>query len=224
MCERPLSAEGFSKKKDRSFQDYHYFENLRDRCENHIKRHLERHGFKEQAEKFSLKSLEEQGIDREPSGQTSRAGTDRQAGRRKKPRRGKRRATVTARTRISPRSGLSEGRRKEADNAGFSQRRGTPARPQEYAALRAIGKRKTAIIPAPIRAALDRADRNNPRAAQAPDYRAAPLVEKREKGRYQTTAPPHVQKETENRQRRFTVAASEAHDHRSKNMGGLSCL
>ena len=65
--ERPLTAEGLSKAKDRSFQDYHYFENLRDRCEQHIKRHLERHGFKEQAEKFSLKSLEEQGIDREPT-------------------------------------------------------------------------------------------------------------------------------------------------------------
>jgi hypothetical protein len=65
--ERPLTAEGFSKAKDRSFQDYHYFEGLRDRCEEHIKHHLERHGFKEQAEKFSLKSLEEQGIDREPT-------------------------------------------------------------------------------------------------------------------------------------------------------------
>jgi hypothetical protein len=64
--ERPLTAEGFSKAKDRSFQDYHYFEKVRDRCEEHIKRHLERHGFKEQAEAFSLKSLKEQGIDREP--------------------------------------------------------------------------------------------------------------------------------------------------------------
>lgn len=65
--ERPLTAEGFSKAKDRSFQDYHYFDHLRDRCEKQIKHALERHGFKEQAEAFSLKSLEEQGIDREPT-------------------------------------------------------------------------------------------------------------------------------------------------------------
>lgn len=63
--ERNLTAEGFGDK-DRAFQDYHYFEKVRDRCEKHIKRHLERHGFKEQAEAFSLKSLEAQGIDREP--------------------------------------------------------------------------------------------------------------------------------------------------------------
>lgn len=64
--ERDLTAEGFAEKKDRSFQDVHYFDRVRDSCEKLIKHHLERHGFKEQAEKFSLKSLEEQGIDREP--------------------------------------------------------------------------------------------------------------------------------------------------------------
>ena len=69
---------------------------------------------------------------------------------------------------------------------------------------------------------FEHANRKNPRADQTPDYRAAPLVEKREKGRYQTTAPLYNQAETEIRRRRFALAASKAHDHRSKNMGGLS--
>jgi hypothetical protein len=67
-------------------------------------------------------------------------------------------------------------------------------------------------------------DRSGPRADQTPDHRPAPLVENGEKGHYQTTVPLSNQAETENRRRRFALAASEAHDHGSTNMGGLSCL
>ena len=68
---RKLDEDGFSKTKHEQQENFltrsERVEALRQSWEKHLKHHLERHGFEKEAEAISCKSLEAQGIDREPT-------------------------------------------------------------------------------------------------------------------------------------------------------------
>lgn len=68
---RKLDEEGFSKTKHEQQGNFlarsERVETLRQSWEKHLKHHLERHGFEREAKAVSCKSLEAQGIDREPT-------------------------------------------------------------------------------------------------------------------------------------------------------------
>ena len=63
FSERDLTPEGFGNK-DRAFHNRDFVEKLRKSWEKHCNRHLERHGHEA---RIDCRSLEEQGIDREPT-------------------------------------------------------------------------------------------------------------------------------------------------------------
>ena len=68
---RKLDEDGFSKTKHEQQQNFlarsERVEVMRQSWEKHLKHHLERHGFEREAGEVSCKSLEAQGIDREPT-------------------------------------------------------------------------------------------------------------------------------------------------------------